>query len=220
MQYLITFLEGFISFVSPCMLPLLPLYVSYFAGGAEAAGGRRRTLINAVCFVLGFSLVFCLLGVTAGALGSLLTRGRAVFNLICGLAVMTFGLSYLGLFQLPFFNGNRKAGQVDGAFSAFVFGLVYSISLTPCVGAFLGSALLLASSQGTALQGLLLLLIYSLGLGLPFVISALLLDRLGGAFRFIKKHYRVINLVCGIFLVLVGLLMALGLTSKLMALLQ
>ena len=99
---------------------------------------------------------------------------------------------------------------MSGVISAFVFGVIYSVSLTPCVGAFLGSALVLASASGTALKGVLLLVTYSLGLGIPFMLSALLLGQLAGAFDFIKRHYRIINLVSGLFLILVGVLMALG----------
>ncbi len=215
MQYLITFLEGFISFISPCMLPMLPLYISYFAGGAEK---KRRIFVRALSFVLGFTLVFSLLGLFAGAIGSFLTSHRTAVNIVSGLIVILFGLSYLEIIRLPFFGGMKSAGSADSILSAFLFGMIYSVSLTPCVGAFLGSALMLASNAGTALQGTLLLVVYSLGLGIPFLLSAVLIDKLSSAFDLIKKHYRVINLVCGIFLILIGLLMMLGRISALMAL--
>ena len=217
MQYLITSLEGLISFVSPCMLPLLPVYVSYFAGNADK---KQANLFRALAFVLGFTAVFCLMGVFAGTLGSLLIRRQRLVSLVCGLIVIVLGLSYLEIIPLPFFKGTQSGRSVSGILSAFVFGLVYSVSLTPCVGAFLGSALMLASSAGTAKQGLLLLLCYSLGLGVPFLISALLLEQLSGVFRWIKQHYTVINRVCGSFLILVGLLMACGLLNRWMALLR
>ena len=105
---------------------------------------------------------------------------------------------------------------MTGVFSAFLFGVVYSVSLTPCIGAFLGSALMLASTSGTALRGTLLLVTYSLGLGIPFLLSSVLLDRLRTSFAFIKAHYRVINLVCGLFLILIGILMILGIFNTLM----
>lgn len=217
MQYLITFLEGLISFVSPCMLPMLPVYVSYFAAGSDR---KKANFSRALAFVLGFTLCFCLLGLFAGTLGSLLIRWQRPVSLACGLIVVCFGLGYLEIIPLPFFKGMSAGQTVTGVFSAFVFGLVYSVSLTPCVGAFLGSALMLASSSGTALQGLLLLVCYSLGLGLPFMISALLLEQLGGLFRWIKAHYTVINRICGGFLILIGLLMAFGLMDRWMALLR
>lgn len=217
MQYVITFLEGLISFVSPCMLPMLPVYVSYFAGGADK---KQANLSRALAFVLGFTAAFCLMGLFAGTLGSLLLRYQRSVTLVCGLIVIVFGLSYLEILPLPFFKGMSSGRSVTGVCSAFVFGLVYSVSLTPCVGAFLGSALMLASSSGTAVQGLLLLVCYSLGLGLPFLISALLLEQLSGVFGWIKAHYAVINRICGGFLVLIGLLMAFGLLDRWMALLR
>lgn len=218
MQYLITFLEGVISFISPCMLPMLPVYVSYFAPAAED-GEKSRVLPRAIAFVLGFTAVFTLLGLGAGGLGSALMRHQRLVGVICGVIVIVFGLSYLDVIPLPFFKGMQSGRRVGGVFSAFLFGLVYSLSLTPCVGAFLGSALMLASSTGGAVKGAMLLLVYSLGLGIPFVLSAVLLKRLGGAFSFIKKHYKTVNLICGVFLIAVGILMALGLMSKLTAIL-
>ena len=112
---------------------------------------------------------------------------------------------------------NFPQPTVEGHTGAFVFGVIYSVSLTPCVGAFLGSALMMASASGTALKGVLLLLTYSAGLGIPFLLSALLLGQLTGTFNFIKRHYKIINLICGIFLVIVGVMMIFGLMNRLMA---
>lgn len=215
MQYIITFLEGIISFISPCMLPMLPLYISYFAGGTA---GKRHVLARALAFVAGFTLVFTALGLFAGSLGSVLLRYQTVVNVICGGLVVLFGLSYLEVIRLPFFSGMGRGRTVTGVFSALLFGMIYSVSLTPCVGAFLGSALMLASSTGGAAKGALLLLTYSLGLGVPFLFSAVLIDRLNTAFQWIKKHYKVINTVCGIFLIVVGILMACGLMNTVLAL--
>ncbi len=219
MEYLITFLEGVISFLSPCMLPMLPIYVSYFAGHNTTQGEEKpKTLLRVIAFVVGFTLVFTALGVFAGTLGRLLAKYQTVVNLVCGAVVILFGLSYLDVFHIPFFRGMNGGYQVKGIVSAFLFGAIYSVSLTPCVGAFLGSALMLATGTGGALKGATLLLVYSLGLGIPFILSAMLLDRLSGAFAFIKKHYRVINTVCGIALILVGIAMAFGLLNALLAL--
>lgn len=212
MQILITFLEGVASFLSPCMLPLLPAYVGYFAGGMER---RRHTLARAILFVAGFSLVFCLLGVTAGGLGALLAAHRRAVNVVCGLFVIVFGLAYLDVIPLPFFKGVQRTGA-DGLLGALTFGMIYALGLTPCVGAFLGSALMLAATSGGVWRGLVLLLAYSLGLGVPFVLSAVLIDRLGGAIRWVKTHYRVLNAVCGVFLILMGVLMATGLLNRLL----
>lgn len=220
MQYFILFLEGIITFISPCLLPMLPIYVSYFAGGEEE---RRtsKTLLNALGFVLGFTTVFVLLGALAGTLGSFLAKYKIAVNMITGLVVVFFGLNFLGVLKLNIFKGrhNSMKNKNMGFFSAILFGIVFSIGWTPCVGAFLGSALAMASQQGNVLKGVLMLLCYSVGLGIPFVISAVLIDKLRSAFNFIKKHYNVINMVSGSLLVLIGVLMMTGLFEKLISLL-
>ncbi len=211
MEYLLTFIEGIISFISPCMLPMLPLYISYFAGSDKR---KSKTFVKALAFTAGFTTVFCILGLAFGSIGSAFGGNKTV-NIICGAVVVLFGLSYLDVIKLPLFRGSAKAMKITGVASAFLFGVVFSVSLTPCVGVFLGSALALASGSGTVIKGLLMLLAYSAGLGIPLVISALLIDSLKGAFNAIKKHYRVINAVCGIFLIIVGISMMSGLFTKL-----
>ena len=200
---------------------MLPIYVSYFAGGEEEKTAKK-TLINSLGFVLGFTLVFVTLGAFSGALGSFFQRYKLVLNIVTGLIVIFFGLNFLGVLKLNIFKGikNPFAGKKLGFFSATLFGMIFSIGWTPCVGAFLGSALSLAAGQGDILTGVLLLLCYSLGLGIPFVISAVLIDKLRGAFGFIKRHYRVINTVCGIFLCVVGVLMMTGLLDRVLLLLS
>ena len=220
MQYLIAFLEGIITFISPCLLPMLPIYISYFAGGGTRS--TRKTLLVASGFVLGFTLVFMAMGALAGTVGSFLKRYQLAVNLISGLVVIFFGLNFLGLFKLNLFRGGsrRVDGSRMGFFSALVFGLIFSLGWTPCVGAFLGSALMLASQQGHIIEGMLMLLAYSLGLGVPFLLSAVLIDYLKSAFNWIKRHYRVINIVCGCLLILIGILMATGLLGRLLTLLS
>ena len=219
MQYFISFLEGIITFVSPCLLPMLPIYVSYFAGGEEK--GTGKTLKNALGFILGFTIVFMLLGALAGTLGSLLRQYSVAVNIVTGIIVIFFGLNFLGVFKLNIFKGtNHKANNNLGFFSSVLFGIVFSVGWTPCVGAFLGSALMLASQQGKVLTGVIMLLVYSLGLGIPFVVSALLIDKLKSAFTFIKKHYGIINTVSGIMLIIIGVLMMSGLLSKLLTILS
>ena len=197
------------------MLPMLPIYVSYFAGGSDK---KENIFKRAICFVLGFTVVFGALGLFAGTLGSFLAKYQTAVNIVTGVAVILFGLSYLDVFNLPFFKGMSGFKKTEGAFGAFLFGMIYSVSLTPCVGAFLGSALMLASNSETALEGLMLLLTYSLGLGIPFVFSAVLLNKLSSVFDFIKKHYGVINKACGIFLIVVGIFMMFGGLNALLAL--
>lgn len=218
MEYIITFMEGIISFISPCMLPMLPLYISYFAGNEKKDTKQTTTTLSrAFAFVTGFTLIFTLLGVFAGSIGTFLMKYQTIVNIVCGLIIIYFGLSYLNIVHITFFKGINKQIEVTGLLSAFLFGMIYSISLTPCVGAFLGSALMLASSTGGALKGALLLLTYSLGLGIPFLISALLIKQLQGTFTFIKKHYKIINTLCGIFLIVIGVMMTLGLMNYVLA---
>ena len=214
MQYLLTFLEGIISFLSPCMLPMLPIYISYFAGNADKKG---HILSRALSFVMGFTLVFTGLGLFAGTLSGFFIRYQQSIQIVCGLIVILFGLSYLNLFRLPFFKGIQNTANIRGIFSAFTFGIIYSVSLTPCVGTFLGAALMQAGTSGTALKGGILLLAYSLGLGIPFLISAVLIDKLNSVFTFIKQHYKIVNLVSGLFLILTGLFMVLGIMNRLLA---
>ncbi len=221
MQYLISFLEGIITFISPCLLPLLPVYVSYFAG--EEGRGTGRTLGNAAAFVCGFGVVFVALGAFAGTVGSFLTQHRTAVNLVTGLIVILFGLNFLGVFRIGFLNRTRQVEfhpARHSLASSFLFGIVFSIGWTPCVGAFLGSALMLASQQGTMAQGMLLLVLYTLGLGIPFLISAVLIDRLKTAFGWVKRHYGAITKVSGVLLVLVGICMCLGWMNRLLSLLS
>lgn len=214
MQYFISFLEGIITFLSPCLLPMLPIYISYFAGGGERT--VKKTLTNALGFVLGFTVLFTAMGALAGTLGSFLTRYQTWVNLIGGGIVILFGLNYMGVLKLNLFQGlnhSVKKGEM-GFGAAFTFGVIFSVGWTPCVGAFLGSALMLASQQGHVLEGMGMLLAYSLGLGIPFMISAVLIDKLKTAFNWIKAHYNIINRISGGLLVLVGILMATGLLGR------
>lgn len=222
MQYVISFLEGMITFISPCLLPMLPIYISYFAGNQSETPHKGRALKNALGFVCSFTVVFMLLGAFAGSIGLLLRRHTALVNLITGSIVVLFGLNFLGLIRIDFLNRTRQKNiriKELKFFSSVLFGMVFSIGWTPCVGAFLGSALMLASQQGSAGQGLFMLLCYSMGLGIPFVISAILIDQLTSTFGWVKTHYHIINWVSGSLLILVGLLMMTGLMGRFLALL-
>ena len=220
MQYVIAFLEGIITFISPCLLPMLPIYISYFAGGGQRSTGK--TLKGALGFVAGFTVLFVAMGALAGTVGSFLREYQTAVNIISGLIVVVFGLNFLGIFKLNLFKGSQHAVKTGdmGFLSAFVFGVIFSVGWTPCVGAFLGSALMLASQQAHVVEGMLMLLAYSLGLGIPFVLSAVLIDYLKGAFGWIKKHYAVINTVSGIALILVGIMMMTGTLGRLLSLLS
>ena len=220
MQYVISFLEGIITFISPCLLPMLPIYISYFAGGGERS--TKKTLTGAIGFVVGFTVVFTLMGALAGTVGSFLKEHQTAVNIISGIVVIFFGLNFLGVFKLNLFRGRDRSVDTSnmGFFSAMLFGMIFSLGWTPCVGAFLGSALMLASQQGSVLVGTLMLLAYSLGLGVPFILSAVLIDKLKSAFDWIKRNYKVINIVSGSLLILIGILMAAGTLGRLLSLLS
>lgn len=212
MDFLISFLEGIITFISPCLLPMIPIYISFFAGQATQ-NKKARTIVNACGFVLGFTIIFVLMGAFAGTLGKLLKEYSVVVNLIMGILLVLFGLSFMEVIKIPLIGGTKhlqfRTTQL-GLLRSVLFGIVFSLGWTPCVSAFLGSALMLAASQGESLKGILMLLSFSLGLGIPFIASAVLIDKLKKSFNFIKQHYKIINRISGGFLILIGILMATG----------
>lgn len=220
MQYIMLFLEGIITFISPCLLPMLPIYVSYFVAG-EA--NKKKALINSIGFVVGFTLVFITMGAFAGTIGTLMRNYTTILNLVTGFIVIVFGLNFLGILNIGFLNRSiHKNVTVEslGFFSSVLFGIVFSIGWTPCVGAFLGSALLMASLGNSILQGITMLFAFSLGLGIPFIVSALLIDQLKGTFSFIKRNYKLINIVSGSILIMIGILMATGYMGYFLSLLS
>jgi len=225
MQYILLFLEGIITFISPCLLPMLPVYISYFAGENAAAprsGGacgrapletRNKPLVNSIAFVAGFTAIFVLLGAFAGGIGGFLATHERVVNLVAGGFIVVLGLGYMGVFRLPTFGKARRV-TITGPVSSVLFGVVFAIAWTPCVSAFLGAALLRASLAGSVLEGSFMLFVFSMGLGIPFIVSAVLLDRLKSVFDFIKKNYRVINIIAGSLLIIVGILIMTGLFGR------
>jgi cytochrome c-type biogenesis protein len=153
------------------------------------------------------------MGAFAGTVGRMIRDYTMILNIIAGLLVIVFGLNFLGIVKIRFLNrisNNNAEIENLGFFSSMIFGIVFSISWTPCVGAFLGSALLMASLGGSLLQGISMLLAFSIGLGIPFVASALLIDQLKGTFNFIKRNYKIINFISGGLLIIIGILMATG----------
>lgn len=221
MEYIIVFLEGIITFISPCLLPMLPIYISYFVGQKEAEA-KSKTIRNALGFVLGFTVVFVALGAFAGFAGKVLWEYQKIVNVVLGIIMILFGLNFMNLIKIPNFHGKQfsmeKLGQ--GFFSSVLFGIIFSIGWTPCVGAFLGSALMLATQSGGAGKGILMLLLYSIGLGVPFVISAVLIERLKGMFGFIKRNYQTIQTISGGLLIVIGILMMTGRLGMLLSLLS
>lgn len=209
--FLILFLEGVVTFISPCLLPMLPVYISYFAGSGS---GGRETLKNSAAFVLGFTVVFASMGAFAGSVGALLREYRTALDLVSGAVVILLGLNFMGFLKFnissPFGGwGDRISGK-SGAAASALFGVMFAVVWTPCVGAFLGSALMMASNEGSAAKGFAMLVAYSAGLGIPFMASAMLIDTLKSTFSFIKKNYRAVNAIAGFVLVALGALMMTG----------
>lgn len=213
MQYLIVFLEGIVTFISPCLLPLLPLYLIYFSG-SDINSSKKTVLRNTLGFVLGFTIVFVILGTFASTLGIALRRHQRIVDLVAGIIIILFGINFTGLINLKFLNSSKlssnKSFKPKGFFSSILFGIVFSISWTPCLTAFLGTALLLASKQETIIQGVIMLLLYSLGLAIPFILSSLLIEKLKTTLDFIKRNFKTISVVCGILLIILGIIMASG----------
>ena len=223
MEYFLLFLEGIITFISPCILPLLPLYVSYFIGGNEEnAKSKYNALVNSLGFVLGFTIIFTLLGTLAGTFGSFIKEQSNIINLIGGFTVILFGANYMGIFKIPFLERSLKMNVEIKTFkflSSILFGMIFAIGWTPCVGTFLGAALMIAVNSQDILKGTIMLLIYSIGLGIPFVICAILIDKLKQTFNFIKSNYNVINRISGIILVIIGISIMTGYLNKVLSLL-
>lgn len=211
MKYLLVFLEGIITFISPCILPMLPIYLSYFSG--QSINNKKNALVNSIGFVLGFTVVFSILGLFVGALGSMLKTNQVVFNIISGLIIVIFGLNFLEIIKIPFLNKtirfNNKSSKLN-LFSSIIFGIIFAIGWTPCVGAFLGTALTLAAQEGSLFKSSLMLILFSFGLGIPFILSAVLIERLSSTINFFKKHARIISILSGIFLIIIGVLMMSG----------
>jgi cytochrome c-type biogenesis protein len=217
MDYFLTFMEGIITFISPCLLPMLPIYITFFAGNTSAEENKKETITRAIGFVLGFTIVFTLLGATAGTFGKIIKEYSLIFNIIGGFILIIFGLNYMQVLKLNFLNSTKKLKsdlKVNGFLSSLLFGIIFSIGWTPCVGAFLGSALMLAANSQSTIKGVTLLFIYSLGLGIPFIISAFLIGSLKQGFEKIKKHYKTINFISGLLLIIIGIMMMFGLLNS------
>ena len=206
MDYVLTFIEGIASFISPCLLPMIPIYISYFIG--ENDKKNNKVILNSIGFVLGFTMVFLILSIFASSLGSILSDNIKYIKVLFGFVIIIFGLNYMELLKLKFLNKTnvrKKNTKNLNFFKAIVFGILFSISWTPCIGTFLSSALLLIAKEQDILKGILMMLLYSIGLGIPFIISAILIDKLKNVFNFIKQHYDIIKKVSGVILIFAGI---------------
>ena len=212
-SYALTFMEGILTFISPCILPMLPIYFIYLAGTSEsresALPGKNRMLANSIGFVIGFTIVFIILGATVTAVGRLLENNRLLLQRVSGLIMVLFALNFTGILKISFLNTEKRfhlKTENIKFLSSIVFGMVFGFGWTPCLGAFLGSALMLAGNAKTVFQGILLLLVYSIGLGIPFIITSIVFENAKGAFKRLQKHSRVISILSGILLIAAGLL--------------
>ena len=213
---------GIISFLSPCVLPIVPPYLAYMSGvslneieGSQAA--RRKAVVAALCFVLGLSTVFLFLGFTASAFGAFFLQNQQLFAQISGVVVIIFGAHFLGIFRIPFLDREARieAGDHGGtSFVAYILGLAFAFGWTPCIGPQLGAILSLAASEASVARGTMLLGIYALGLGLPFLLAAMFLTRAMGVMNRLKPHMKLIERMMGVLLILVGLALVTGAFSS------
>lgn len=216
----IAFLAGLVSFLSPCVLPLVPGYLSYMSGlgAAETSAARRslRTGMVALAFVAGFTLVFVPLGATATLLGSFLRSNQEAITRIAGIVIIVLGLVFMGLVRVPFFYREARFHPTPqaGMWGSVLLGSAFAFGWTPCIGATMGAVLAMAAGRGGeaggAAEGAFLLGVYSLGLGLPFVLAGLGVARLTGAITWLRKHTRAVNFASGTLLVIVGVLFVTG----------
>ncbi|WP_298975610.1 cytochrome c biogenesis protein CcdA [uncultured Roseobacter sp.] len=215
---LVALFAGVISFLSPCVLPIVPPYLAYMSGVSigEMSGetvARRRAVISALFFVLGLSTVFLILGFTASAFGAFFLQNQVLFAQVSGVVVIVFGLHFLGLFRIPFLDQEARldAGDQGGSsFGAYILGLAFAFGWTPCIGPQLGAILSLAASEASVSRGTLLLGIYAAGLGIPFLLAAMFMTRAVGLMNRLKRHMKTIERVMGSLLIAVGLAMVTG----------
>ncbi|MEO0633142.1 MAG: cytochrome c biogenesis protein CcdA [Pseudomonadota bacterium] len=214
----IALLAGIISFLSPCVLPIVPPYLAYMSGMSvgemsDPQAGRRRATIAALFFVLGLSTVFLMLGFAASAFGALFLQNQILFAQISGVVIIAFGLHFLGVYRIGFLDREARmdAGDRGGsAFGAYILGLAFAFGWTPCIGPQLGAILSLAASEASVTRGTVLLGIYAAGLGIPFLLAAMFMSRAMGLMNRIKRHMGLIEKSMGGLLVFVGLAMVLG----------
>ena len=203
---------GVLSFISPCVLPLVPGYISYVSGvsfedmrareGRRAARSRRQMLLTSAAFVLGFSLVFISLGASATALGHLVGRSRAVLEKVAGVIVVIFGLHLTGLFRIGWLDRDTRvqtSTRPTSVLGAVLVGIAFAFGWTPCIGPILGGIMTIAASKQTVGEGVVLLAVYSAGLGIPFLLTSLAVDRFFVASARIRRHYKAIEMIAGRF---------------------
>ena len=211
----VALVAGVISFLSPCVLPIVPPYLAYMSGVSltDLNEGRNRAVVPALFFVLGLSTVFLFLGFTASAVGAIFLAWQDWFNAVAGILVMIIGAHFVGVYRIRFLDREARldAGDRGGsAFGAYILGLAFAFGWTPCIGPQLGAILGLAAQEGSVARGTVLLAVYAAGLGIPFLLVAAFLPRLGGLMGWMKRHMEQIERVMGLLLWTIGLLMLTG----------
>lgn len=219
--FLAAFVAGLLSFISPCVLPLIPGYLSYISGltldemegtaatTVDRTQARRRVVVASIFFILGFSAVFISFGAAASAFGSFLLDWRRVIGKVAGAIVILFGLHMMGVLRIGWLYSEKRVQlekKPTSVFGAFFVGLAFAFGWTPCIGPILGGILAIASVQDTVGQGVRLLAVYSLGLGVPFLLTALAINQFFRAFAKIRKHYHAIEIGSGLLLCAIGVL--------------
>ena len=216
-SYLAAFVGGFLSFVSPCVLPLIPGYLSFVSGvsmeefrlGTATTASRRRLVVASLAFVAGFSLVFIALGASASAIGSFLMSRLPLLGKIAGVLIIIFGLHTMGVFRLRILDTEKRVQterKPTSLLGAMLVGVAFAFGWTPCIGPILGTILVMAGRKETISEGVLLLTVYSAGLGIPFLLTSLAVNRFFGASARIRKHYHTIEVASGVLLVAIGVL--------------
>ncbi len=212
----VALVAGIISFLSPCVLPIVPPYLAFMAGSSMEeikAGKSKKVVIASVFFVLGLSTVFMFLGIAASAVGRSLLRYQGEMTIVGGIIIIIFGLHFLGIFRIPFlYREARIESNVKGGtyFGAYILGLAFAFGWTPCIGPILGTILFLVVEEGSVTKGMVMMASYAIGLGLPFLLAAVFINRAIGVMDRLKRHLDVIEKISGGLLVLIGVMMITG----------
>lgn len=222
MEYVLLFLEGILTFLSPCILPMLPIYLSYLLGGNNEKK-EQKTNANVFGFVLGFTIIFILIGALTGSIGAVIKNHQEIINFITGAIVLFFGFNYLGILNIKFLAKTLKIDYKMKSYHfipAILFGMTFAIGWSPCVGTFLGTALMSVIISGNIIKGMFLLLIYSFGLGIPLVLCGIFVESLKDTIAFFRRNLNKINMISGVFLIVIGIAMMSGMYYKLLSILM
>jgi cytochrome c-type biogenesis protein len=218
---LAAFAAGFLSFVSPCVLPLIPGYISFVSGisvdemrgDTAPATSRLQVFLTSLAFVIGFSIVFVALGASATAIGKFMFAKLPLLSKIAGAILIVFGLHTMGVFRLAFLETEKRVHsqrKPAGPLGAMLVGVAFAFGWTPCIGPILGGILAIAGSKSTVTEGVTLLAVYSLGLGIPFLLTSLAINQFFTAAKRIRKHYHAVEVASGALLIAIGLLIVTG----------